>query len=95
MYQLIDDLTFNFIIIELDQSGDTADRALRIKKVNPSASTLLGYGENELIDKPLENLCTPEKWQTTLARLSDDLCVKGFESEFITKTNKLFIIRRQ
>ena len=86
MYQLIDDLTFNFIIIELDQSSDTAVRVPRIKKVNPSAALLLGYGENELIDKPLATLCTPEKWQTTLAGLSDDMSVKGFESEFVTKT---------
>ena len=87
MYQLIDDLTFNFIIIELDQSSDTADSIPRIKKVNPSAALLLGYGEKELIDKPLDTLCTPEKWQTTLARLSDDMSVKSFESEFVTKAN--------
>ena len=87
MYQLIDDLTFNFIIIELDQSSDTADSIPRIKKVNPSAALLLGYGEKELIDKPLDTLCTPEKWQSTLARLSDDISVKGFESEFVTKAN--------
>ena len=88
MYQLIDDLTFNIIIIELDQSSDTANRVPRIKKVNPSAALLLGYSKKELIDKPLATLCSPEKWQATLARLSVDLSVGGFESEFVTKANK-------
>ena len=88
MYHFIDDLTFNIIIIELDRSSDTADSIPRIKKVNPSAATLLGYGEKELIDKPLDIICTPEKWQTTLARLSDDISCKSFEGELVTKANK-------
>ena len=87
MYQLIDDLTFNFIIIELDQSSDTASSLPRIKQVNPSAATLLGYDVKELIDKPLDVICTPDKWQTTLARLSNNNSVKSFEGEFVTKSN--------
>ena len=88
MYQLIDDLTFNIIIIESDRSSDTADSIPCIKKINPSAVTFLGYGENELNDKPFDIICTPEKWQTTLAGLSDDISGKSFESELITKVNK-------
>ena len=88
MYQLIDDLTFNIIIIESDRSSDTADSIPCIKKINPSAVTFLGYDENELNDKPFDIICAPEKWQTTLAGLSDDISGKSFESELITKVNK-------
>ncbi|MDD1619395.1 MAG: PAS domain S-box protein, partial [Methylococcaceae bacterium] len=88
MYQLIDDLTFNIIIIESDRSSDTANTIPRIKKVNPSAAALLGYGKKELIDKPLNAICRSDKWPTTLAGLSDDLSCKSFEDEFVTKANK-------
>jgi len=88
MYHFIDDLAFNIIIIELDRSSDTTDSIPRIKKVNPSTAALLGYGEKELIDKPLDIICTPEKWQTTLAKLSDDISCKSFEGELVTKANK-------
>ena len=92
MYQLIDDLTFNIIIIELDRSSDTANTIPRIKKVNPSAATLLGYDEKELIDKPLDIICTPEKWQTTLTRLTDDISCKSFEGELVTKASKRILV---
>ena len=88
MYQFIDDLTFNFVIVELDRSNVAAGIILLIKQVNPSVTVFLGYGENELIDKPLDIICTPEKWLTTLARLSDDIFCKSFESELVTKANK-------
>jgi sigma-B regulation protein RsbU (phosphoserine phosphatase) len=88
MYQLIDDLSFNIIIIELDRSGDIADSIPRIKKINPSAVTFLGYDEKELIDKPLDIICSSEKWQTTQARLNADVSCKSFEGELVTKTNK-------
>jgi len=92
MYHFIDDLTFNFIIIELDRSSDTADSIPRIKKLNFSAATLLGYDEKELIDKPLDIICTPEKWQTTLARLTDDISCKSFEGELVTKASKRILV---
>jgi sigma-B regulation protein RsbU (phosphoserine phosphatase) len=88
MYQLIDDLTFNFVIIESDRSSDTTDSIPRIIKINPSAARLLGYGENELIDKPLDIICTPDKLKATLAGLSDDISGKSFEGELVTKANK-------
>ncbi len=92
MYQSIDDLTFNIIIIELDRSSDTENTIPRIKKLNPSAATLLGYDEKELIDKPLDIICTPEKWQTTLAGLTDDISCKSFEGELVTKTLKRLLV---
>ncbi|MDD1619265.1 MAG: PAS domain S-box protein, partial [Methylococcaceae bacterium] len=92
MYHFIDDLTFNFIIIELDRSSDTADSIPRIKKLNLSAATLLGYDEKELIDKPLDIICTPEKWQTTLARLTDGISCKSFEGELVTKASKRILV---
>jgi sigma-B regulation protein RsbU (phosphoserine phosphatase) len=88
MHQLIDDLTFNLIIIELDCSCDTTASIPRIKKVNRSALIFLGYVENELIDKPLDFLCSSEKWQTTLAGLCADISCKSFEGELVTKANK-------
>jgi len=88
MYQFIDDLAFNIIIIESDRSTDTANIIPRIKKINPSAATLLGYCEKELIDKPLDVICTSEKLQTTLNSLSDDISCKSFEGELVTKANK-------
>ena len=88
MYHFIDDLTFNIIIIELDRSSDTTDIIPLIKKVNSSASTLLGYGQKELTDKPLDIICTSETWQTTLARLNDDISCGSLEGELVTKTNK-------
>ena len=72
MYRFIDDLTFNIIIIESDRSID-AESVPRIKKANSSAAALLGYGEKELIDKPFNLFCTPEKWQSILAGLSDEM----------------------
>jgi phosphoserine phosphatase RsbU/P len=92
MYHLIDDLTFNIIIIELDRSSDTANTIPRIKKVNPSAAALLGYDEKELIDKPLDIICTPEKWQTILAELTDDISCKSFEGELVTKASKRILV---
>ncbi len=88
MYQFIDDLAFNFVIVELNRSNVAAGIIPVIKQVNPSASVFLGYRENELIDKPLAAICTPEKWQTTLAGLSEDISCKSFESELATKANK-------
>ena len=88
MYQFIDDLTFNILIIELDHSSDTTDSIPRIKKVNPSAADFLGYGAKELIDQPLDVICPSENCQNILASLKDDLSCKSFEGELITKTNK-------
>ncbi|MDD5321445.1 MAG: PAS domain S-box protein [Methylococcales bacterium] len=88
MYQFIDDLAFHFVIVELNRSNIAAGIIPVIKQVNPSASDFLGYRENELIDKPLAAICTPEKWQTTLAELDNDISGKSFESELFTKANK-------
>ena len=88
MYQFIDNLAFNIVIVELDRSNVAAGVVPLIKQVNPSATVFLGYGEKELIDTPLAAICTSEKWQTTLAKLSDDMSCKSFESELVTKANK-------
>ena len=88
MYQFVDDLAFNILIIELDHSSDTTDSIPRIKKVNPSAAVFLGYGAKELIDKPLDAICSSDTWQTTRTKLSDSKPCKSLESELITKANK-------
>ncbi|MDD1627880.1 MAG: PAS domain S-box protein [Methylococcaceae bacterium] len=93
MYQFIDDLAFNIIIVELDRSNFVAGIVPLIKQVNPSATVFLGYGAKELIDKPLDVICTSEKWQTTLAGLTDGNYSKSFESELVTKANKRIPVR--
>jgi phosphoserine phosphatase RsbU/P len=88
MYHFIDDLIFNIIIIELDLASDTTDSIPHIKKVNPSAATFLGYAEKELIDKPLDTICSSNSWQITRTKLSENIPYKSFESELVTKANK-------
>ncbi|MDD5461547.1 MAG: PAS domain S-box protein [Methylococcales bacterium] len=88
MYHFIDDLNFSMIIVELDHSNDTADIIPRIKKVNLSAAAFLGFNEKELIDKPLELICTPEGWSILLAKLNGELSCKSFENELVAKANK-------
>ncbi|MFZ2168905.1 MAG: PAS domain S-box protein, partial [Methylococcaceae bacterium] len=88
MYQFIDDLAFNIVIVELNRSNVAAGIVPLIKQVNPSATFFLGYEANELTDKPFEIICTPEKWQTTLASLTNDIPCKSFEGELVTKIDK-------
>jgi phosphoserine phosphatase RsbU/P len=87
MYQFIDDLAFNIVIVELDRSSVAAGIVPLIKQVNPSAVDFLGYSEKELIDTPLDTICTSGIGQYTLAKLSEDTPCKSFESEFVTKAN--------
>ncbi|MGR8997968.1 MAG: PAS domain-containing protein, partial [Gammaproteobacteria bacterium] len=85
MYQFIDDLAFNLVIIELDRSAAVAAGiAPLIKQVNPSAAGFLGYGAKELIDKPLDVICAPGKYQDILTSLNEDSSCKSFEGELIT-----------
>lgn len=89
MHRLIDSLNFNLVIIELDRS--TAVFMPRIKKVNLSAATLLGYSEQELIDKPLSIFYAPEAipelQQTVHACLAGTIPAKNLECDIITKAN--------
>ncbi|WP_442497376.1 PAS domain S-box protein [Methylobacter sp. sgz302048] len=87
MHRLIDSLNFNLIIIELDRSA--AAFMPRIKKINLSAATLLGYSEQELIDKPLNIVYSPEALpeleQTVQACLTGATPAKNLECDIITK----------
>ncbi|WP_027158578.1 PAS domain S-box protein [Methylobacter luteus] len=89
MHRLIDSLNFNLVIIELDRS--TAVFMPRIKKVNLSAAILLGYSEQELIDKPLSIFYAPEAipelQQTVHACLTGTIPAKNLECDIITKAN--------
>lgn len=89
MHRLLDNLNFNLVIIELDYSKATG--MPRIKKVNLSAATLLGYSKQELINKPLDLIYAPEAIpelrQTVLDGLNDGHPAKNLEVEIITKAN--------
>lgn len=95
MLHLIENLTFNFVIIELDRTDDTTPPPPRIKLVNRAAATLLGYDEKELINQPLANLCASESetahWQTAIATTldhdADQNISKSFEGALVTKAN--------
>ncbi len=88
MHQLIDSLNFNLVILEFDCSTDAADRSPRIKRVNLSAATLLGYRAEELVDKPLDILFAPENkesWQAALANVTGNNTGASFECELAGK----------
>ena len=82
-------MTSRSILLSLNQFVLlTAESVPRIIKANYSVAALLGYDEKELIDKPLNLICTPEKWQNMLAGLSDEIPGKSFESELLTQAGK-------
>jgi sigma-B regulation protein RsbU (phosphoserine phosphatase) len=88
MHRLIDNLNFNLVIIKLDHP--TAAFVPRIKKINLSAAALLGYGEQELVGKPLEVIyaaeALPELERTVHACLTSVNPAKNLECDIITKT---------
>ncbi len=93
MLQLIDNLTFNFVIIELDKPDDLTALHPRIKQVNLSAAVLLGYDENELIDKPLAAIYADESeealWRSAIVAAldnnADNNSSKSFEGRIVSK----------
>ena len=83
----------HIIIIELIQSADSVPR---IKQLTPSAATFLGYGEQELIGRPVDLIYATGSdkslWQTALAGIAAEptpsIPLKSsFTGEIVTKTN--------
>ncbi len=86
----------HIIVIELVRPDDAAPR---IKQLTPSAATLLGYGEQELIGKPVDLIYAAGNdkalWQEALADATDKNTRQspsarlrtGFSCEIVTKAN--------
>jgi len=86
----------HIIVIELVRPDDAAPR---IKQLTPSAATLLGYGEQELIGKPVDLIYAAGNdkalWQEALADATDKNTRQspsarlsaGFACEIVTKAN--------
>ncbi|MGZ8174746.1 MULTISPECIES: PAS domain S-box protein [Methylobacter] len=86
----------HIIVIELVRPDDAAPR---IKQLTPSAATLLGYGEQELIGKPVDLIYAAGNnkalWQEALADATDKNTRQspsarlrtGFACEMVTKAN--------
>ncbi|CAA9889384.1 Phosphoserine phosphatase RsbU [Candidatus Methylobacter favarea] len=91
-YSLLENLAFNFIIFELDYSTHPSRISAVIKHVNRSATTLLGYSEKELVEKPLAVIFAPEnetqQWQTAIKNLAAENLSKSFKGKIVTKANK-------
>ncbi|MFA5017447.1 MAG: PAS domain S-box protein [Methylobacter sp.] len=78
----------HIIVIELVRPDDAAPR---IKQLTPSAATLLGYGEQELIGKPVDLIYAAGSdkalWQEALADATDKNTRQSFACEMVTKAN--------
>ncbi len=78
----------HIIVIELVRPDDAAPR---IKQLTPSAATLLGYGEQELIGKPVDLIYAAGNnkalWQEALADATDKNTRQSFACEMVTKAN--------
>jgi PAS domain S-box-containing protein len=57
----------------------TLDRELRIASINQVGEQLTGYGVDELLGTPLEQLCTPESWSALQPQLRTLLGGRGVE----------------
>lgn len=55
----------------------TLDRQLRILTINKTGTELTRYPEEQLINRPLRDICLPEKWESVERRLADMLMGRG------------------
>lgn len=91
MNPLIDDLSFNLIIIRIEQdsSVDCEPCEPYILHVNRFASTLFGLREEELIGKPINCIFSTNKelilWNKTLEKIKTNSADNGFEGEIVTQ----------
>lgn len=89
MDNLIENLTFNLLIIRLERAGEA--RGAHIVGVNVSAAGLLGYAKEELIGEPLERILPNHElsiWPAALAKRNQpDIC---FGATVVTKQKQRF-----
>jgi len=86
MYQLINRLAFHIVIIEFDRSYDVIHMRPMISQVNHSIAAFLGYNDDELIGRPLEQIfCAGHD---RLFHQPEPAEVEGnnFEGQLITKS---------
>jgi sigma-B regulation protein RsbU (phosphoserine phosphatase) len=83
-------LASHIIIIELIRPDDTA---ARIKQLTPSAATLLGYTEKELIGKPVDLIFAAGSdkalWQAALSNATDKSTRQSFAYRDVGKGREL------
>ncbi|WP_411726839.1 PAS domain S-box protein [Methyloglobulus sp.] len=89
MYHILDNLSFNMIIIRIGHPDGTAPPFPRILQVNRPVADLLGFSEKELIDLPLARLFATKKemtlWQAAIAKMDNSPADNCFEGEIITQ----------
>ncbi len=89
MHHIIDNLSFNMLIIRIGHSDEAGSQLPRIHQVNRPAANLLGYSEKELIGQPLALIFATNKetalWQSAIAKMGNLAADNCFEGEIIAK----------
>ncbi|MEQ1635299.1 MAG: PAS domain S-box protein [Methylococcales bacterium] len=89
MAHFIDTLSFNMVILSLENADGKILPFACIRHINAAVAGLLGYSENELIDQPFERLFASKKdlalWQAALAKLNTSSVNSSFEGELLTQ----------
>ncbi|MGR8936000.1 MAG: PAS domain S-box protein [Gammaproteobacteria bacterium] len=91
-HELIDYLSFNFLIVELPAHTASALDTPTIKYLNATAAALLGYSADEIIDRPLD-LLVAEEYRSPLYRwlLSEAVTLQAnptFECQLFDKQGR-------
>jgi phosphoserine phosphatase RsbU/P len=89
MHHIIDNLSFNLLIIRIGHSDCKVSPNPLVLQVNRPALKLLGYGEKELIGQPLASIFATGKdmalWQSAVAKMGGLTSDNCFEGKIITK----------
>ena len=89
MHHIIDNLSFNLLIIRIENSDNEVSPNPLILQANRPALKLLGYGEKELIGQPLASIFATGKeialWQSAVSRMRSLTTDNCFEGKIITK----------
>ncbi len=89
MHHIIDNLSFNMVIIRIKHPGKAHSQTTYIYQVNRPAANLLGYSEEELDGQPLSLIFATDKemalWQSAISKKGNLAADNCFEGEIITK----------
>ncbi len=89
MRHIIENLSFNLLIIRVKHPDGKLSRQPYIYQLNRHAARLLGYGEQELVGQPLASIFATAKemeaWQSAVAKMGNLNADNSFEGEIITK----------